>query len=503
MRSLESKLSVLLVVGVTWSCSSSEGASLLVGTGASASGTHPLGGGGMEAVNGLPPQGAPATGAGIGVSTGTLPTAMGGASTPPAVPMAGGPAMPLGTAGMSNGAEGTPAGGMGNTPTAGAGSETMAAAAAGGATGTGIEPMPTEHELDCGPDAIVLEAHGPPENRINYIIVGDGYTQAELDTVYVEHLMARLEGDEDSPGRFDPALEPYRTYRNFVNICALKVPSNTSGVPAGIPNGNGQGCPNLSDTALDGCGDDGTRLGYISNSKVYAAVEQYLSPNVEMDWVAVVLNGDDWWNSGGIPMVWSGGHPDASLAAQHEGGHGFFLLGDEYGTCGGRRVNVNPPDWQHWLGTVQDVHADVDGEQGTGLQDVYTCDGGSGSKPTEDSVMNSLWRSSYLNSISLENAVRSIYEIIRPIDSATDTSTTAPGVLEVVVIDPAVIRVDWSVDGESAGSGAAFDVAALGLAPGAHAVTARAWDPTPWVPTDTPHGRDELEETVEWTITVP
>ena len=41
--------------------------------------------------------------------------------------------------------------------------------------------------------ALVLEAHGPPRNRIHYIIVGDGYTEADLETKYVEHLEAMLE----------------------------------------------------------------------------------------------------------------------------------------------------------------------------------------------------------------------------------------------------------------------------------------------------------------------
>jgi hypothetical protein len=371
-----------------------------------------------------------------------------------------------------------------------------------GTTGTGIDPEPIDYDLDCGDNSIVLEAHGPPDNRINYIIVGDGYTTADLESTYVEHLASRMEGDEDSPGRFDPALEPYRTYRNFVNICALKIASPQSGIPEGSPSGNGQGCNTGS--AFDGCGNDSTRLGFINNQKVYAAVEANLPSSIEMDWVAVMLNSSEWWNSGGIPMVWSGGHPDASLAAQHEGGHGFFRLGDEYGNCGGNRVNVVPSDWEHWMGTVQDVHADVDGDQGTGLQDIYTCDAGSGTKPTEDSVMNSLWRSSYLNSISLENAVRSIYEIIQPIDSATDAATTAPGVLEVRVIDPAVVRVDWSIDGgDVVASGSTFDVSAQNLVAGSHTITARAWDPTPWVPLDTPHGRDDLEQTVQWTISVP
>ncbi len=53
-----------------------------------------------------------------------------------------------------------------------------------------------------------------------------------------------------------------------------------------------------------------------------------------------MMNSNEWWNSGGIPMVWSGGHGDAALAASHEGGHGFFHLGDEYGDCGGGRINT-------------------------------------------------------------------------------------------------------------------------------------------------------------------
>lgn len=40
---------------------------------------------------------------------------------------------------------------------------------------------------------MVLENAGPPANRINYIIVGDGYTTAELDTTYRAHLENMLD----------------------------------------------------------------------------------------------------------------------------------------------------------------------------------------------------------------------------------------------------------------------------------------------------------------------
>jgi hypothetical protein len=294
-------------------------------------------------------------------------------------------------------------------------------------------------------------------------------------------------------------MEPYRTYRNFINICALKVVSVDSGIVTGTGTG---GCPGPPDTAFDGCGDDTSRLGHINRQKVDAAVGMLAPADMEVDWVGVMMNDAEWWNSGSNPMVWSGGHPDAALAAQHEGGHGFQDLSDEYGGCAGNRINVTSDSsmtegkWTHWLGFNQDP--------GTGEQQIRQCDGNKWA-PTPQSVMNSLWNSPYFNSISLENAVRIIYEMVRPIDSHTATTVMAPQVLEVKVVDPAVIGVDWSVDGTvvAPGGGATFDVAAKGLTPGSHKISARAHDDTPWVPMDTPHGRQDLEQVVEWTITVP
>ena len=62
-----------------------------------------------------------------------------------------------------------------------------------------------------------------------------------------------------------------------------------------------------------------------------AAIQMLLPKEIEVDWTAVVLNGNRWWNAGGRFMVWSGGHKDAGLAAIHEGGHSFQQLADEYG----------------------------------------------------------------------------------------------------------------------------------------------------------------------------
>ncbi|MFM2417649.1 MAG: hypothetical protein RL385_2372 [Pseudomonadota bacterium] len=350
----------------------------------------------------------------------------------------------------------------------------------------------SRYVLDCGDAGIALESAGPPKNRVNYAIVGDGYTEADLGSTYLAHLKEMLRV------RFLPESEVYLRYRKFVNICALKTPSPRSGI------GETRG-----DSAFGGYGNDASRLGYVQDSKVTAAIARLLPKEIEVDWIAVVLNGNRWWNAGGQLMVWSGGHKDAGLAAMHEGGHSFFLLADEYGgncTFNGRetemRINVTRDGtgtagkWSKWLDFT---HAPGTGKQGI-IEGAEYCDKGA-YRPSQDSVMNSLWRSSYLNAISREQAVRVIYGMVQPIDDATPADTTAPGVFFVRVVDPKVIDVAWHIDGAEApvAKGERLDVAALGLPKGKHSLRARASDNTPWVRGD----RTKLEQTKSWSVDVP
>jgi hypothetical protein len=398
-----------------------------------------------------------------------------------------------GTGGAAGGAGragsgGSAGGGAMAMPDAGA---PMTAAGSGG-SGEPVMPGPVDYDLDCGPSGVALEGHGPPSNRVNYVIVGDGYGQDQLDTLFLEHVKKML-----AP-RFTAEFEPYLRYRNFVNICALKVPSMQSGITMQMGN-----------TAFDGYGNDESRLGYINDNKVNAKIQELLPKEIEVDWKSVVLNDSSWWNSGGRIMVWSGGHKDAALAAEHEGGHAFEILADEYGgDCDfsgsedRMRVNVTMDKvntankWKLWL--------DFDQTPGTGKQSTFEgaqfCDRGAW-RPSDQSVMNMLWDSSYYNSISRENGVRQIYEMVKPIDDSTASTVTAPQVLEVKVVDPAVLKVDWSVDDKvvAANGGASFDVAAQKLAAGSHEISARAYDDTDWVRGD----RAKLEQTVQWTIQVP
>ena len=114
-------------------------------------------------------------------------------------------------------------------------------------------------------------------------------------------------------------------------------------------------------------------------------------------------------------------------------------------------------------------------------------DGGQTWRPSQNSMMNSLFgnnpNTSY-NSVSREKMVMDIWRIVQtPYDSVVPPAgaVTNPPALTVNVIDPAVINVDWSVDGQmvAMNGGPTYNIGAANLSPGTHMVTARAYDNAP------------------------
>jgi hypothetical protein len=66
---------------------------------------------------------------------------------------------------------------------------------------------------------------------------------------------------------------------------------------------------------------------------------------------------------------------------------------------------------------------------------------------------------------------------VKPIDSSEppEGAVSDPGTLRVNVVDPAVINVDWTIDGmTTVNGGTSFSTAAL--TPGTHTISAKAYD---------------------------
>jgi hypothetical protein len=383
------------------------------------------------------------------------------------------------------------AGRGGTTGAAGRGGTTGTAGTTG--TGGGSSPtgtggaMTTTTPLDCGPNGYVVENHGPPANRVNYIILGDGFTTADnaAGGVFEKDIANSM------LRRFSQNAFPYNRYRNFVNICGIKLVST------------GAIC---ASSTLGCCGDDSSRLANCNMTSVNAAYNA-LPKTLTIDWRAVMLNGSSWWNSGGTTMLYSGGNTDAPGAALHEGGHGFHQLADEYGTCTGgscgtntngsgstgtayQEVNScgNPKTtdgkWDLWIGYnatgATGVQSTFDGSR-------YVAVGAGQYRPSANSMMNSLFcggnqanctANTAYNQVSREQMVMSIWKRIHPIDSTEPAAgaVTSPGVLKVNVIDATVINVDWTVDSNPpmVNGGVTFDTSSL--AAGSHTIKATAYD---------------------------
>ena len=70
-----------------------------------------------------------------------------------------------------------------------------------------------------------LVNNGPPNNRINLVFIGDGYTQSELDNKYLNDVNTNVNYLFKSGG----LIEPFPSYANYFNIYAVSIASSESG----------------------------------------------------------------------------------------------------------------------------------------------------------------------------------------------------------------------------------------------------------------------------------
>src|SRR5690606_32352482 len=152
--------------------------------------------------------------------------------------------------------------------------------------------------------------------------------------------------------------------------------------------------------------------------------------------------------------------------------NGSGNTGTEYGEI---NMTGNPQTtagkWDRWMGVTQ-KGLKVPDMGATGLQSTWS--GGryesptSGQyRPSDNSMMNSLFGlnlDTSFNCISREQIIYTIWEHMTPIDETEPPAGAVNGAttLQVRVVDPAVIDVDWDVDGQmvAAKGGTAFHLAA-------------------------------------------
>ncbi|MER5971157.1 M64 family metallopeptidase [Streptomyces sp. NPDC002055] len=190
-------------------------------------------------------------------------------------------------------------------------------ARAPGRIGRGAGPVAGDGEV-----TPVVE-NGPTEEKLDVVVIGDGYTADELARFRTD---AREKWDEIT------GVQPYSTYHNLFNVWAVDAVSRDSGV-SGDPDQE-----TVRDTALHSyfwC-DGLERLLCVDTD----AVERYAAHAPEADLVVVVANSAKYGGAGyndivsplgyeGIATV-AGGNERSGQVAVHETGHSLGKLADEY-----------------------------------------------------------------------------------------------------------------------------------------------------------------------------
>ncbi|MBN2474574.1 MAG: hypothetical protein JXB62_08195 [Pirellulales bacterium] len=316
--------------------------------------------------------------------------------------------------------------------------------------------------------------NGPTGNRIDLVLVGDGYMAGELGTyqTHVNNVLPRFFGES-----------PLDAYATLFNVHRVDVTSNESGVDNDPTEGIER------DTALDmrfWCG--GTeRLLCVNVSKALAAARE--APDV--DQVLALANSTKYGGAGygsSDLATLSGGNSAAVELALHEFGHSFGDLADEY-TYGGdtvytgsepSRPNVSIYDATAMAARQTKWHLWLDEPNVDTFEGAMYCQSGI-YRPTNNSKMRSLGRP--FEQVNAEQLVLKIYDTVRPIDDATPPGTyDQTTVFFVDPVDPTThsLDVQWYVDGSPIpGAGATtLDASTLDLLPGTHTLMAEVVDPT-------------------------
>lgn len=377
-------------------------------------------------------------------------------------------------------------------------------------------------------ESVVLRHRGAPETKVDLVILGDGYTEAEQDLL--ERDARRLVDDLFEPSW--PTVPPgdewlFRDYRELFNVTLYRLISRDSGVD--YP---GRGV--YKDTALDssigcfyGTPESGAEDGVCIDHGRVVQVAKDLAPHADV--LVVLLNAPNNWKGMGSDNIAALGSGGNTWVLQHELGHALGKLGDEYWLqrecavhpCSGRpdcpypNMTAHPTrdrlKWRAWVEPetplpTPDLPSGVyDGGPIGAYEGGLNCPSGI-YRPTytgcamhglgydfcpicREAMVLAFWRhASLVESRSPAEAAPTLGAC----SGATFTVTTPQ-------LTGTTLEVSWSLDGAAAGSGPSLAIPPGRLVPGRHVVEAIVRDPTDGVRND-PEGLTRRVE--RWDVTV-
>jgi hypothetical protein len=356
---------------------------------------------------------------------------------------------------------------------------------------------------------VPVQVTGPPANRFDLVIAGDGYTAGEQDK-----FMAQV----DKQLNILWSIEPYKTYRNYINVYAIKIISGDSGISCDPDLTSPRKTTPLNMAFWGGCNRNSVqRLVSVSNSQLnqYAA----LAPGVSQK--LAIANSDTYGGAGGGNATSSGGNSMSALIAPHELGHTIGGLQDEYdyyqrgvpGDCyqGGEPASVHHTlytvdqmlsghlKWWRWLGEPSEAGGLIDRYEG-GMYFAHCV-----WRPSAHSIMKTL--SYYYDQVSREVMTQKISGKVKLVDASTPTDAPV-GRDQVVWVETQhpvdhTLDVAWALDGTAipgAANALDLDLGKLSLGAGTHTLTATVVDPTPFVRDPAIRNSAALTHTLSWTV---
>ncbi|MFJ2936910.1 M64 family metallopeptidase [Streptomyces sp. NPDC087219] len=363
-----------------------------------------------------------------------------------------------------------------------------------------------------GPAVVPVQTTGPADRRFNLVFLGDGYTAAE---------MPAFRADLDRHLNTLWSIEPFASYRSYINVWAVEAPSAESGVDCDP----GLDAP-ARDTTLDmgfwgGCDPSSVqRLLTVDSRKAAALADLVPGTSGANRQIVALAHSSTYGGAGGGYATASGGNALSSLITPHEIGHSLGGLQDEYdyyarGVPGETYSGPEPSSTHHTLLTERQMLAQRAkwwrwlGEESESGGVIGRHEGGMYStkgvwRPSRHSLMKTLGYA--FDQVEREVMVRTISAKVNLIQDHTP-NTSPLGADRTVWVDTlhpvgGALTVTWRLDGRTLPTRGArtVDLRTLRLSPGAHTLTATVTDPTPFVRDPAVRASAALTRTVAWTV---
>lgn len=373
-------------------------------------------------------------------------------------------------------------------------------------------------------------------NRVDFLLMGDGYP-AQEEAKFAADAARVLDGFFGIP--------PYRDYQSFVNVATLFTASAQSGadhppfdascsatlLPTCCGDPDMQSDPRRGtfvDTAFDAtyCSYNIHRLLVVNPGKVLTAAAAW----PDWDKVLVLVNDATYGGSGGSTLV-SSTHAASLPVAQHEYGHSFTGLADEYSSpypgfpaCsdlgGAPPCETNVTDrtardlvkWNAWIDPFTPIPTTGADASVVGLFEGARYQAFGMYRPQLGCLMRSL--DAPFCRVCAEAYVRKLYSGgwgtpahgIDLVDPGTETPPPGAVALALPASQPFgagllqptgnTVSGEWTVNDAPAASGSGFTLRAA--TPGTYVVTLRTRDVTPFVGATSPDGIPGGSRT--WTV---